>query len=219
MRSGSYLNPEVKRIMLVDDHTMVRKGVRALVEAAPGWVVCAEATDGLQAVRLASLARPDIIVMDLSMPNLSGIDATIQLRRILPDAEILILTMHESQQLIGQARAAGARGHLLKSDTGDQLIDALKSLSKHRDYFRCDSTSLTNSDGNNQSSDETSLTPRERQVVKLVAEGNTNKAIARLLAISIKTVQTHRLVAMRKIGAKSSADLTLYAARNNLVQI
>jgi DNA-binding NarL/FixJ family response regulator len=205
--------------MLVDDHTMVRKGVRALIETMPGWTVCAEATDGQQAVQLAASVLPDLIVMDLSMPNLSGIDATIQLRKVAPDAEILILTMHESQQLIGQAREAGARGHLLKSDTSERLMEALESLSRHHDYFKPANGGTEPESDFNQQSDGARLTPRERQVVKLVAEGNTNKAIARILAISIKTVQTHRLVAMRKVGAKSSADLTLYAARNNLVQI
>lgn len=206
--------------MLVDDHTMVRKGVRALIEGTPGWTVCAEAKDGHQALELAASAQPDIVVMDLSMPRMSGIDATLQLRKVIPNAEILILTMHESEQLIDQARQAGALGHLLKSESGERLMEALEALSRHQSYFGSVGPSFQGRHVQaKRSADSNALTPRERQVVKLVAEGNTNKAIASILGISIKTVQTHRLVAMRKIGAKSAADLTLYAARNDLVQI
>jgi DNA-binding NarL/FixJ family response regulator len=206
--------------MLVDDHTMVRRGLRALIESVPGWEVCAEAEDGYEALATAVAAQPDIIVMDLSMPRLGGIDATVQLRKLLPAVEILILTMHESDHLIDQALNAGALGYLLKGDSGDKLMDALQSLARHQPYNSLDgSPSRKGSDNLKAASDRKRLTPRERQIVKLVAEGNTNNAIAGLLGVSIKTVQTHRLAAMRKIGAKSSADLTLYAARNDLVQL
>ena len=213
MRTGSVQHAS-KRVMLVDDHTMVRRGLRALIESVPGWEVCAEAEDGHQALAIAADAQPDIIVMDLSMPRLGGIDATIQLRKLIPGVEILILTMHESDQLIDQALKAGALGYLLKGDSGEKLMDALHTLSRHQPYNG--SRSIR---GNINGVDRRRLTPRQRQIVKLVAEGNTNNAIADLLGVSIKTVQTHRLAAMRKIGAKSSADLTLYAARNNLVQL
>jgi DNA-binding NarL/FixJ family response regulator len=203
--------------MLVDDHTMVRRGLRALIESAPGWEVCAEAEDGHEALSVATAAQPDIIVMDLSMPRLGGIDATIQLRKLIPSVEILILTMHESDHLIDQALKAGARGYLLKGDSGEKLMDALHALARHQPYIGAARSSTDF--GPSKSSDRRRLTPRERQIVKLVAEGNTNNAIADLLGVSIKTVQTHRLAAMRKVGAKSSADLTLYAARNDLVQL
>jgi len=220
MRTGSVQNGS-KRVMLVDDHTMVRRGLRALIESVPGWVVCAEAEDGLQALAIAATARPDIIVMDLSMPKLGGIDATVQLRKLVPDVEILILTMHESDQLIDQALRAGALGYLLKGDSGDKLMDALQTLARHQPYNSLGSSppSSTTSHNAKFAADRKRLTPRERQIVKLVAEGNTNNVIANLLGVSIKTIQTHRLAAMRKVGAKSSADLTLYAARNNLVQL
>ena len=219
MRTGSVQNGS-KRVMLVDDHTMVRRGLRALIDSVPGWEVCAEAEDGHEALTIAVSAQPDIIVMDLSMPRLGGIDATVQLRKLLPGVEILILTMHESDHLIDQALKAGARGYLLKGDSGDKLMDALQTLSRHQPYNSlggslCPSGSLDSK----SAGDRKRLTPRERQVVKLVAEGNTNNAIAKLLGVSIKTVQTHRLAAMRKVGANSSADLTLYAARNDLVQL
>ena len=219
MRTGSVQNGS-KRVMLVDDHTMVRRGLRALIESVAGWEVCAEAEDGHQALAVAVSAQPDIIVMDLSMPRLGGIDATVQLRKLLPAVEILILTMHESDHLIDQALKAGALGYLLKGDSGDKLMDALQSLARHQPYNSLDvAPSLHASHGPKSNGDRRRLTPRERQIVKLVAEGNTNNAIANLLGVSIKTIQTHRLAAMRKIGAKSSADLTLYAARNDLVQL
>jgi len=216
MRTGS-VQLGSKRVMLVDDHTMVRRGLRALIESVPGWEVCAEAEDGHQALGIAAAAKPDIIVMDLSMPRLGGIDATVQLRKLLPGVEILILTMHESDQLIDQALRAGALGYLLKGESGEKLMEALQTLSRHQPF---NSLGAARQIGKSEKAvNRMRLTPRERQIVKLVAEGNTNNAIADLLGVSIKTVQTHRLAAMRKIGAKSSADLTLYAARNDLVQL
>ena len=221
MRTGSHVQNGSKRVMLVDDHTMVRKGLRALIESVPGWEVCAEAEDGHQALGIAASAQPDIIVMDLSMPRLGGIDATIQLRKLIPGVEILILTMHESDQLIDQALRAGALGYLLKGESGEKLMEALQTLSRHQPYNLRGMTRPSQTDSQLRKSfgDRTRLTPRERQIVKLVAEGNTNNVIADILGVSIKTVQTHRLSAMRKVGAKSSADLTLYAARNSLVEL
>lgn len=206
--------------MLVDDHTMVRKGLRALIESVPGWEVSAEAEDGHQALAIAKSTQPDIVVMDLSMPRLGGIDATIQLRKLLPTVEVLILTMHESEHLIDQAFRAGALGYLLKGDSADSLLEALQALSRHQPYYSLGRSQRFNSCLQTPKSADTRklLTPRERQVVKLVAEGNTTKAIARILGIGIKTVRTHRASAMWKIGAHSSADLTRYAARNNLVE-
>lgn len=217
MRMGSRIQDGSKRVMLVDDHTMVRRGLRALIESTPGWTVCAEAADGHEALSIAVEAQPDVIVIDLSMPKLGGIDATIQLRQLVPGVEVLILTMHESDQLMDQARRAGALGYLLKGDSGEKLMEALHSLSRHRPYKYLPKPGAR--PDNDSQSEQHRLTPRERQVVKLVAEGNTNNAIAALLKVSIKTVETHRLAAMRKIGAKSSADLTMYAARNGLVEL
>jgi DNA-binding NarL/FixJ family response regulator len=202
--------------MLVDDHAMVRKGLRALIESMPGWVVCAEAEDGLEALAIAPAAVPDIIVIDLSMPRLSGIDATIQLRQLVPDVEILVLTMHESDHLVEQATRAGAIGYLRKGDSEERLMEALATVAKHQPYSYL---ATTQRERQPDEADDRRLTPRERQIVKLVAEGNTNHAMADLLGVSIKTVETHRLAAMRKVGARSSADLTMYAARNGLVEL
>jgi DNA-binding NarL/FixJ family response regulator len=180
--------------MLADDHAVVRRGLRTLIEGVPGWEVCAEASDGNETVALAADARPDILIMDLSMPGLGGVDATIQIRKMLPQIEVLILTMHESDRL---------------------------ALSRHQPYFS-PSVSETLLQGylhSEPAHDLKQLTPRERQIVKLVAEGKSNKVIASVLNLSIKTVETHRSAAMHKVGAKSAADLTLYAARNDLVQL
>jgi DNA-binding NarL/FixJ family response regulator len=209
------------RLMLVDDHEVVRQGVRSLIESVPDWTLCAEASGSEEALKIAPDAKPDIVVVDVSMPNVSGLDLIIQLKKILPKAEILVLTMHDSERIIAQALRAGARGYLLKSDGGDKLIDALTALTKHQPYFSASvSENLLQVYLNSNSTQEhEQLTPRERQIVKLVAEGNSNKRISTILNVSVKTVETHRSAAMRKIGAKSSADLALYAARNELVQL
>jgi DNA-binding NarL/FixJ family response regulator len=204
--------------MIVDDHAMVRKGLRSLIESMPGWLVCAEAADGHEAVTTAVAASPDIIVIDLSMPRLGGIDATIQLRRLLPEVEILILTMHESDELVDQTAEAGAIGYLRKSDSGERLMEALSAVARHQPYNHLGAPA-SRSEAEPLERKNRRLTARERQIVKLVAEGNTNHSVAELLGISIKTVETHRLSAMRKIGARSSADLTMYAARNGLVNL
>lgn len=213
--------PSVKRVMLADDHAVVRRGLRTLIEGVPGWEVCAEAADGNETVKLAAETKPDVLIMDLSMPGLGGVDATIQIRKILPQIEVLILTMHESDRLAGQALRAGARGYLLKGESEDKLMEALDALSRHQPYFS-PSVSETLLQGylhSEPTHDLKQLTPRERQIVKLVAEGKSNKVIAAVLNLSIKTVETHRSAAMHKVGAKSAADLTLYAARNDLVQL
>ena len=213
--------PSVKRVMLADDHAVVRRGLRTLIEGVPGWEVCAEAADGNEAVTLAAETKPDVLIMDLSMPGLGGVDATIQIRKVLPQIEVLILTMHESDRLAGQALRAGARGYLLKGESEDKLMEALDALARHQPYFS-PSVSETLLQGylhSEPTHDLKQLTPRERQIVKLVAEGKSNKVIAAVLNLSIKTVETHRSAAMHKVGAKSAADLTLYAARNDLVQL
>jgi DNA-binding NarL/FixJ family response regulator len=210
-----------RRLMLVDDHDIVRQGVRALIRELPDWTICAEATGSGEALRLATETRPDIAVVDISMPGLSGLDLIVQLRKLLPRLEVLVLSMHDSERVIAQALRSGARGYVLKSDEGETLIDALKALARHQPYFSGAVSEsllqvfLQSAPGEEQDQ----LTARERQIVKLVAEGNSNKRIAIALEIGIKTVETHRSSAMRKIGAKSSADIVLYAARNELVQL
>jgi len=210
-----------KRLMLVDDHEVVRKGIRALVETRPEWALCAEVGDGMEALKVAKEVQPDLITLDISMPNISGLDLIVQLKRDLPRTEILVLTMHESERIMAQALRAGARGYLLKTESGDRLLEALAALSRHQAYFSSvvSETLLKSYLSSGAAQEYEQLTSRERQIVKLVAEGNSNKKIAMILNVSIKTVETHRASAMRKIGASSSADLALYAARNELVQM
>jgi DNA-binding NarL/FixJ family response regulator len=207
--------------MLVDDHEIVRKGIRALVETKQEYILCAEVADGLEAINVAKQAKPDLVVLDISMPGMSGLDLIVQLKKLLPNVEILVLTMHESERMMAQALRAGARGYLLKTECGDKFLEALKALSRHQACFSpaVSETLLKSYLSSGTANEYEQLTPRERQIVKLVAEGNSNKKIAMILNLSVKTVETHRTAAMRKIGASSSADLALYAARNELVQV
>ncbi len=208
-------------IMIVDDHEMVRKGVRSLIEHMPDWTVCGEASEGPAALALARTVRPDIVVLDISMPKISGLDVIIELKRMLPSVEILALTMHDSERIVSQALKAGARGYVLKSESGEKLLEGLTAMSRHQTFFSSSvSETLLKSYLDFQGTQpHEQLTPRERQIIKLVAEGYSNKGIALALKVSGKTVETHRSAAMRKVGAKSAADVALYAARNELVQI
>lgn len=221
MLTKSKLPQDAKRVMVVDDHLVVRRGIISLISDDPSFVVCGEADDGHQALVLAKAVKPDIVILDVSMPRIGGIDVAIQLRKILPDVEILFLTMHDNERIVADALRAGARAYVLKSECDNKLIEALRALARHQPYFAASvSETLLESYLNSHANcDPMQLTPRERQIVKLVAEGNSNKMIASILNVSVKTVETHRSSAMRKVGAKSSADLALYAARNRLVQI
>ena len=219
--SDAVISRRRMRIMLVDDHEIVRQGIRSLIETIPEWTVCAEAADGQAALHLAEQVRPDVIVLDISLPKIGGLDVLVQLKKMLPDAEILVLTMHDSERTIAQMLRAGCRGYLLKTETGEKLIEALTKVSRHQTYFSSSvsETLLQYYIKSAEEHEHEQLTPRQRQIVKLVAEGNSNKRIAYILNISVKTVETHRLEAMRRIGAKSSADLALYAARNELIRL
>lgn len=219
--SDAIISRRRMRIMLVDDHEIVRQGIRSLIETIPEWTVCAEAADGQAALHLAQQVRPEIIILDISLPKIGGLDVLVELKKILPDAEILVLTMHDSERTIAQMLRAGCRGYLLKTETGEKLIEALTKVSRHQTYFSSSvsETLLQYYINSAEEHEHEQLTPRQRQIVKLVAEGNSNKRIAYILNISVKTVETHRLEAMRRIGAKSSADLALYAARNELIRL
>lgn len=208
------------RLMLVDGHEVVRQGVRAVIEAERNWILCAEAGGREEALDAATEAKPDIIILEISMPNVSGLDLIVELRKLLPRVEILVLTTHDSERMVAQALRAGARGYLLKSDGGEKLIEAIGALSRHQAYFSSSvsETLLQSYLHSGTGTAREQLTPRERQIVKLVAEGASNKRIAAILKVSTKTVETHRASAMRKTGSRSSADLALYAARNDLVQ-
>jgi DNA-binding NarL/FixJ family response regulator len=207
------------RILIADDHEAVRSGLRTIIEAQPNLEVVAEPADGREAILQAIETKPDIAVLDYSMPLINGIEATRRIRARLPKTEVLIFTMHDSEMVIQELLQAGARGYVLKSDTKHHLIDAIKSLANHRPYFSAKvSEALLGSFLARPNGSGSILTNRERGVVQLVAEGYSNKEIATILNISIKTVETHRATIMRKLELSSSADLVRYAIRNKLVE-
>ncbi len=212
------------RILLADDHDIVRRGLKDLLEQHVGWQVCAEASNGRDAVDLALQHRPHVAVVDLSMPELNGLEATRRIRQNLPETEVLIFTMHESEELIREVLAAGARGYLLKSDAVRQLVPAVESLSQKRLFFagRVSEVLLDGFLKGGQTIPAgpvpERLTSREREIVQLLAEGKSNKQIAHLLDLSVKTVETHRTAAMRKLDLKSLPDLVRYAVRMQIIQ-
>lgn len=208
-----------QRILLADDHEMVRHGLRALIEDQPGWQVCGEANTGRIAVAKARELKPDIVVMDFTMPELNGMEATRQICAELPRTQVLILTMHESEELVREMLNAGARGYVLKSDAGNALVDALKALADQKPYFTSKISALVLQGYLNPNTRESpTLTPREREIVQLVAEGRSTKEVADKLGISPKTAETHRTNIMRKLNIHSVSDLVRYAIRNKLVE-
>jgi DNA-binding NarL/FixJ family response regulator len=212
------------RILLADDHDIVRRGMKELLEEQVGWSVCAEAANGRMAVELALVHRPQVSVLDLSMPELNGLEATRRIKDALPETEILIFSMHESEELIRDVLAAGARGYLLKSDASRQLVPAVESLARHQTFFSGRVSEVVLGGFLNPEPLKTSstaverLTSREREIVQLLAEGQSNKQIATRLDLSVKTVETHRTSAMRKLGLKSLPDLVRFAIRNQIAQ-
>jgi DNA-binding NarL/FixJ family response regulator len=212
------------RILIADDHEVARKGIRSILETHAGWEVCGEARDGREAVELAAQLKPDVLLIDIGMPNLNGLDAARQIMGSAPDVNILILTIHDSEKVVREVLAAGARGFLLKSDAGRDLIAAVEALQNRRTFFTSKVSQMM-LDGylhphkDSSENEERILTPREREVIQLVAEGKTTKEIANTLSLSVKTAETHRTNLMRKLDLHSIADLTLYALRNGIVQI
>lgn len=212
------------RILIADDHEVARKGIRALLESHPGWEVCGEAADGREAVKSAFQLKPNVVLLDIGMPSLNGLDATRQILAESPDTSVLILTMHDSEQVVREVLAAGARGFLLKSDAGRDLVSAVEALQQRRTFFTTKVAQLV-LEGYlhpGMESDPPSrgvLTPREREVIQLLAEGKTTKEVASTLNLSVKTAETHRTNLMRKLDLHSVVDLTLYAVRNGIVHV
>lgn len=213
------------RILVVDDHAVVRRGVRGLLEAQPEWEICGEATTGREAVELARRLKPDVVVLDLSLPELNGLDVTQQILKELPQTEVLVLTMHDSEELAQQVLQAGARGYVLKSDADENLVAAVESLSHHRPFLspRVTEVVLENyiRQGDRPTARKSARTPvtiREREIIQLVAEGKSSKEVAAALGISVKTVEAHRTNIMRKLRLHSISDLVRYAIRNHIVQ-
>jgi DNA-binding NarL/FixJ family response regulator len=208
------------KILIADDHDIVRAGLRAVLEGRPGWTIVGEAADGRSAVQLAIDTKPDVIILDYSMPLMDGGEATRRVRAKLPATEVLIFTAHDSEALLREILRAGAKGYVLKSDAQRFLTMAVEALAAHRPFFTDrTSESLVNAYLNDRGDEALSiLSSREMQVVRLVAEGHTNRGISEILGISVKTVEWHRASAMRKLNLSTTAALIHYAFRNKLVE-
>jgi DNA-binding NarL/FixJ family response regulator len=211
------------RILLVDDHEIVRRGLRALLETRSDFTICEETGDGRAAVELARTLQPDVVVMDVNLPQLNGIEATRQIRQRVRNAEVLMLSMHESEDVVRDAIAAGARGYVFKSDAARDLIAAVDAVRAGRTFFTARTATVahrTGTDGQAGARPKAvthGLTRRETEVLQLLAEGRTNKSVAGVLKISVKTVETHRARIMRKLNLGSIAELVRYALRNRII--
>lgn len=213
------MGSSTRRILIADDHDVVRRGVRTLLETRPNVQIVAEASNGRAALEDARSTRPDIAVIDYMLPELNGLDLTIALKREVPRIEILLYTMHDREDLILEVLRAGARGYVLKSDTERHLLAAIDALSIHRPYFSgVISETLLERFLDSAPTAQATLTHREREVVQLIAEGRINKEVGHLLDISVKTVETHRAAAMHKLKLRTTAELVRYAVRNNIVE-
>lgn len=208
------------RILIADDHEIVRKGLRDIVGEHANWQVCAEASDGEEALDLAQREKPDIAILDVSLPVLNGVALTRHLHRDCPNVRVLLFTMHDDDETVSSGLAAGARGYVLKSDSESHLEAAISALGANRPYFSGPVSELLLNAALNERkrSRLESFTVRELEVAQLIAEGNGNKQIARILDISIKTVESHRAAAMRKAGVRKVAEFVRFAIKHNLIQ-
>jgi two-component system, NarL family, response regulator NreC len=213
------------RILIADDHDVMREGTRAVIERQPGWEICGLVGTGREAVAQAILLQPDIVVMDMTMPELNGLDAAIQIKRRLPGTEILMFTGHETDELIREAFQAGVKSFILKSEAHTYLVEAIESLSRHKPYFTSKVSEILFADilnrsegtsGANQAGQR--LSAREREIVQLLAEGKTNKEVGDVLGISVRTAETHRASVLRKLSLDSVASLVRYAIRNKIIE-
>jgi DNA-binding NarL/FixJ family response regulator len=215
------------KILVADDHEIVRHGLCALLRGQPDWEICGEASDGREAVEKALALSPDVMVLDIGMPNLNGLEATRQILKANPHARILILTLHDSDQLVQEVLDAGARGFLLKSDAARDLVAAVEAVRRDKIYFTPKVSSMvlngylrrTDTKAHAETPTRSRLTPREREIVQLLAEGKSSKEVAVVLGLSVKTAETHRSNIMRKLDLHSVSDLVLYAVRNNIIHI
>jgi DNA-binding NarL/FixJ family response regulator len=206
------------RLLIADDHDVVRAGLRRILEARADWSVVAEAADGRRAIAQAITSKPDVAIVDYSLPLINGVEATRQIRMRVPTVEVLIFTMHDNETILQDLLQAGARGYLLKSDVEQHLYTAVEALAVGRSFFTGRASERILDAYLMKSKADGVLTSRERGIVQLIAEGHSNKAIAGVLNISIKTVETHRSNIMHKLNFDSTAALVRYAIRNKLVE-
>jgi DNA-binding NarL/FixJ family response regulator len=217
--------PNQLRILIADDHAVTRVGLRELLSSRPGWTVCGEAVTGREAVALAEQHRPDIAVMDIVMPELNGLEATRKIRRLLPKTEVVVLSLHYSDELVREVVDAGARAYVLKSDASKDLLSAVKSIANHQAYFTAPASEVLikgfcgqNPEANSSVSIHKTLTSREREIVQLLAEGKSSKEVAVGLGISVKTAETHRSNILRKLRMHSVTELVRFAVKHNMIE-
>ena len=216
----------IVHILLADDHPLVRRGIRELLELQPGWKVVGEAATGREAVEKAKSLKPDVVILDITMPEMNGLEATREILKAAPKTEVLILSLHESELLVHQILEAGASGYVLKSDAEGTLVEGVEAVRKHRAFFTSEIALVVlqayRNGGKRAAASgkpaEILLTPRERQVVQLLAEAKSNKEVASTLRISLHTVSTHRANIMRKLQVHSVSELVRYAIRNEIVE-
>jgi DNA-binding NarL/FixJ family response regulator len=214
------------KILVADDHDLMRRGLKVLLDARQGWSVCAEASTGREAVTMAESLRPDIAILDISMPELNGVEAARRILKLSPNTEVLILSMHYSDQLIREILEAGVRGYIVKSDSDRDLVIAIEALSNHKPFFTPRATELILSNYNQKGTSPDAqletmgdrLTSREREIVQLLSEGKSSKEVASTLNISVKTAETHRANVMRKLDIHSVSELVRYAVRNQIIE-
>jgi DNA-binding NarL/FixJ family response regulator len=214
------------RILIADDHDLMRRGLRALLESHPGWEICGEASNGREAVALTEELNPDIIILDITMPELNGVDAARRILKTCPNTEVLLLSVHYSDQLIREILEAGIRGYIVKSDSDRDLVIAVEALANHKPFFTPRATELILNHLHRRPGDSPDppdtigerLTTREREVVQLLSEGKSSREVASVLNISVKTAETHRANIMRKLEIHSVSELVRYAVRNQIIE-
>jgi DNA-binding NarL/FixJ family response regulator len=214
------------RILIADDHDIVRRGTRAVLESQPGWEVCGLATNGREAVARAIELKPDVVILDMTMPELNGLDAAIQIKRQLLDTEILMFSGHESEDLIHRAFEAGVKSFIVKSEAHHSLVNAVTALGLHKPFFTAKVSEILFSNIVNRAdagerdhvAPGQNLSAREREIVQLLSAGKSNKAVADALAISVRTAESHRANILRKLNIDSIAGLVRYAIRNHLIE-
>jgi len=211
------------RILVADDHELVRRGIRGLLRARPGWTVVGEAMNGREAVEKANRLKPDVVILDISMPDLDGLQATRRIREVVPTTKVVVLTMHDSDQMVRRVLHAGALGYVLKSDLATQLVKAVKYVSAGKQFLTPRISDMVlkgflkiGNQVDKTGHSQARPTLREIEVIRLLAEGKANKEIAVELGISIRTVETHRAKIMLKLGLHSLTELIHYAIRHKI---
>lgn len=211
------------KVLIADDHDLMRRGIKAIIETKKGWEVCGEVRTGAQAVAKAKELKPDIAILDITMPELNGLEAAKRIQKVSEKTEILMLSVHYSDQLIREVIDAGIRGYIVKSDSDRDLSIALDNLANHKPFFapRVTEVILNSSSGGTSPRTEgprSRVTSREREIIQLLSEGKSSKEVAVLLNISVKTAETHRANIMRKLQIHSVSDLVRYAVRNQIIE-